>query len=108
MKITLLKTDAEPEVIYEGEYREVPLKELYDLIGCEVVERLPLPTDEEEIWIDEEGKLPNEWKVNARATILFVKAFIGQDTDPDYDWKVAGNAVLIERSPEEVEKYNAE
>lgn len=48
------------------------LDEMYKLIGCELVELIPLPHNQE-MWVDEEGKIKGA-PINRKATQVFQAA----------------------------------
>ena len=82
---TLLKADGTSEEVMAGK-GQFSLKEMYELIGCELVEVVYL-ADGKTMWIDEEGKF-KQHELNHLATNHLHRAG-GSHTD-----YVAGNALI--------------
>lgn len=73
---------------------EFSLKEMYELIGCNMVEHVTL-TDDVSIWADEEGLLKNDFIINPIATALYRAAY--PDVPPD-QLGIVGNIILEDRT----------
>lgn len=84
----LFKTDGSKEMIEPKNGKFWELKELYELIGCSLVQWIDL----EEgwgMWIDEEGKLVHMPLINVQGTREWVKVYGKTDI-------IVGNAILTE------------
>lgn len=78
--------------------REFSLKELYELLECELVEHLDLVKGVH-LWVDEEGRLKDKPLVNVVATRYFNKAFPKDKYEyPGGVTDIVGNALIIDNT----------
>ncbi len=87
---TLIKKTGEKVEVKPKNGTDFDLKELYELIGCEMVQCVPFG-EGKSLWIDEEGKLVDNWQdnINHEATKEWIKLY--GDTD-----RIVGNALICE------------
>jgi len=62
-----ISTDGTETVVLPADNKEFTLDELYDLIGCSMVQMIYLPSGKT-MWLDEEGKLSGK-EINMEATM---------------------------------------
>lgn len=86
----LIRTDGTVETVTPENGKTFSLQEMYELIGCSLVQVIYL-VDGRIMWLDEEGKF-KEHQINTQATKLLIEAggMMG-----DY---VAGNALICSDS----------
>ncbi len=82
----LIKVNGEEQDVAPANGSDFKLKELYDLLNCDLIEVIRTP-DNKLMIIDEEGKLTNK-KPNRKATELMEGAIFASD------W-IAGDALII-------------
>lgn len=78
----------------EVEGKELDLKTLYPIIGCTTIEHVALKKGVD-MWIDEEGLLISNPKVNPEATRLYRAAY--PHIDPS-ELGIFGNAVVTDNT----------
>ena len=88
---TLLKIDGtKTEVSPKNKRNGFTLQEVYDLIGCRMVELVGPMDDDRCMLVDEEGKLKQGWetRINSQATNMYRTRFGISDV-------IVGNALLV-------------
>ena len=75
---TLIKTDESQKEVYPKDKKNgFTLKEVYDLIGCSVVEIACRFSDGRMMLVDEEGWFKQKPVVNTKATLLMGSNIVG-------------------------------
>jgi len=85
----LLKVNGTNKQVYPENQTNFSLQELYDLIECTAVERVPLSRIHE-MWIDEEGKITGK-EENIQATAILYASYPGTKN------YIVGNALICQR-----------
>ena len=94
MQAKLYKTDGSVQEVSPKDGKEFSLQEMYDLIGCTIVE-LAIGKDGDQlgdIWCDEEGLLKSNWIPNVKATEFYRAAH--PDIDPK-ELVIVGDALFV-------------
>lgn len=88
---TLIKTDGTRlEVFPNDKKRGFTCKELYNLIGCDIIECVGPNCRGESLIVDEMGKFKSDIEPNREATLWYRKNFGPYDV-------IVGNAVLVSK-----------
>lgn len=78
MKARLLNVDGTDTVIEPKNGSSFGLKELYELIGCDMVQMVVLQPSGKLMLMDEEGKLKANAELNVKASTLWGDAVVGK------------------------------
>ena len=81
-----ISADGTETVVLPADNKEFTLDELYDLIGCSMVQMIYLPSGKT-MWLDEEGKMKEGAMINEVATLK--SGLYPHDV-------IVGNALILE------------
>lgn len=81
----------------ELEQKELELSVLYPIIGCTTVEHVGLKKGVD-MWIDEEGLLKNDWKLNEKATAMYKDCFPFVSEEAKRELAIVGNAIITDNT----------
>lgn len=97
-KAWFIGTDGERYRLPQFEGREVPLREMYPIIGngCSIVQLVVLKKGVD-MWCDEEGLLKASFEENGEASELYRKALNRPDLGPEWS-TIVGNAIVIDNT----------
>lgn len=96
-KAWFIGTDGTVRQLTELEGKELSLKAMYPIIGCDIVEHVGLKKGVD-MWVDEEGLLKGEFVINQKATLLYQGAYPDSIFPPVEELVIVGNAIVTDNT----------
>lgn len=85
--------DGQIKRLPEIEGKELNFKDLYPIIGCDLIEHVGIHKGVD-MWVDEEGLLKDNFVVNQKATALYQVAYNSKELG------IVGNVIITDNTKE--------